>query len=430
MKPVLLSYLLVTSACGGGEPEEPPVDATTADAAATIDGPAAPVLGLVDVVVSGYAGFTPAHAVDVPVVFFRPDGSVGTVVRTDAMGHASATIEPGSFVAVVNGNNYIHVESAIASPGDTLRFGPTVLSRVPVGQLNLSWPARVFSGYTTYYYVYTPCGSFETTSTSAMVPLFDGCAGTSFDVVVTSRRSSDDFSAILTRRNVVPTGGTVVVNLVPQTWSFTAISRLQLVHSPVAGEMSRSYCGGVQHLGRMAIHGTQGTFFADTCTLLLMSEPQSTWSAETSFTRNNENRFALQLRTSSAASQLAPMDGSASLPWITNLTFDPITRQLSWSPESPATFDASAVELGVMIGGRYLRWRVYAKNGLPPTFKLPKLPSDLAAYDWIATDAPTISLDNFDFDGVSASEVFTHSLDEIEDAFFDKPRRGSTAHTP
>ncbi|GEM_PF-6088163 len=404
------------------------VDGATADGA-TIDGPESPVSGVVDVVVSSYVGSVPAYAADVPVVFFRPDGSVGSVVRSDAVGHASAVIEPGSFVAVVNANNYIHVESAIASPGDRLRFGPEVLSRVPVGQLNLSWPVQDFGAYTTYYYVYTPCRSFETTYTSAVIPLFDGCAGTSFDVVVTSRRSSQDYSASLTRRNVMPTGGSVVVNLENETWAPRTLSTFQVVNAPVAGAVGR-YCGGVQHLGRMAIYGTLTTLSSDTCTVLPLSVPQSTWSSEAWFRRNDEYRFELQLRTAAATSQLTPMDGSTSLSWITNLTFDPGTRQVSWSSESSATFDASELEIRTMIGGRYLRWRVYAKNGLPTSWKLPTLPSELAAYDWIASDAPTISLDNFDFEGVSASEVYTHSLDEVEKVFFDKGRRGSTGHTP
>jgi len=71
-------------------------------------------------------------------------------------------------VAVINGENRtdVRVDAAIASPGDTLRFGPDVTANEDVGQLYVSWPARVISGYTVYYTLITPCGQFTTTTTA------------------------------------------------------------------------------------------------------------------------------------------------------------------------------------------------------------------------------------------------------------------------
>jgi hypothetical protein len=208
--------LLTLVCCSGSESTDAPdPDSSVSTGDAGVDTSEPPAMGEASVVVSGYpgAGMAPQYSADVPVIFYKADGSVLATSKTDAMGRASATIERNSFVAIVKPLG-AQVDGAIVNPGDTLRFGPEIRSSEPNGTLQVTWPARTIPGYTTYYYVHTPCGnSGEKTGTSATIQLDKGCSMGPMDVVVTSRRSSQEATGVMTRRNVQANGGLVTVNL-------------------------------------------------------------------------------------------------------------------------------------------------------------------------------------------------------------------------
>lgn len=143
--------------------------------------------------------------------------------------------------------------------------------------------------------------------------------------------------------------------------------------------------------------------------------------------RNNELRFAVQTRQTFAHDMLGSLDGSQHLPWITSLAVDPVSRQVTWTSESAAQLDASALRLEV-TEGRYLIWRIVAPNGLPTTFKIPALPAEFAMYDLQPTDIVHGHLMNVDYEGVTADQFMTKDLDQVG-GFIDTTRRGATAHT-
>lgn len=426
-----LSVLLPLVACSGsdsGDTPGPDAAMATSDGASDAQGPEH---GIANVVVTGYAGpGLPQYFADVPVVFYTPDGAGSTVVKTDAMGRASAMIEKSSFVAVVNPMNYVHVHAAIANPGDTLRFGPDVPSSEPNGSLRVTWPARVISSYTIYYEVYTSCGfGGSTTSTSMTVPLYKGCSTGPFDVVVTSRRSSQETTGVMVRRNVQATGSLVTVNLADNggTWQVASFTNVPLTNVPNTASTSIE-CAGVQYLDSLVLNRTADFALMPTCSMRLLPEPQSTWVVEASFAHNDDNRFSVQMRQTMQSTTLAPIDAANTLPWITSFTYDAGTRKVTWGSETDAPFDASALRIEVG-GNRYLVWRIVAPNGLPKTFKIPSLPLDLAELDLGPNDEVYTSLVNMDFVGITSADVMAHDLGD-EDGFTDKPRRAATARTP
>jgi hypothetical protein len=427
MPVIRLLFLLSVVACSGTDPTNTGPDASTVGGDTGGDGKEPPETGVVEVVVSGYPGVntTPQYFAHVPVVFYKPDGSIATTAKTDAMGRASATIERNSLVMVVNPVN--HVLGAIANPGETLKFGPDLTSREPNGSVSVSWPARVITGYTTYYYVYTSCGGgVETTGTSISLPLYKGCSTDPFDVVVTSRRSSQEVTGVMSRRGVLATGGLVTVNLGDNggAWKTASSTSVELANIP-AGTTSTA-CTGVQYLGDLSFNST-GTFVS-TCSMRLLPEPQSTWAVEASFKRNDDDRFAVQMRQTFPQTAIGAIDSSNHLPWITSLAYDPATRQVRWNSESDAQLDASVLRIEV-TEGRYLVWRIVAPNGLPKTFTMPALPPELAARDLRANEVARASLVNIDYVGVTSAEVAATDLED-EDGFHDKARRGATARTP
>jgi hypothetical protein len=428
---VRLLLLLSLAACSASGPADARPDAPAGGGDAGGDGQEPPETGIVELVVSGYPGVNmpPQYFADVSVVVYKPDGSVATTVKTDAMGRASAMIERNSLVAVVNPMNYVHVHAAIANPGDTLRFGPDLFSREPNGSVSVSWPARVITGYTTYYYVYTSCGySGETTSTSITLPLYKGCSTAPFDVVVTSRRSSQEVTGVMSRRAIQATGGLVTVNLGDNggVWQVASTRSVALANTPAA--TTSTACSGVQYLGDLSFNATGTYTSSTTCSMRLLPEPQSTWAVEASFRRNDEDRFAVQMRETFPQTALGAIDVSNHLPWITGLAYDPATRRVTWSSEGDAQLDASALRIDV-TQGRYLVWRIFAANGLPKTFTIPELPAEHAMWDLRPTDVARASLVNIDYVGVTPTEVMARNLND-EDSFNDRVRRGATARTP
>ena len=434
MKLPALAALLIVAACNSsGDPDNTGPDASTGSPDASTDG--GPDVGVVDVVVSGWEalGSPATYMADVPVVFFKPDGTVGSVVKTDAMGHASAMIQRGSLVAAVGAKGDVQVDTAIANPGDTLRFGPTITSREPYGELRISWPARVVTGYTVYYYVYTPCGgSGETTSTTATIPLYKGCTASPMDVVVVSRRSSQGVTGLMSRRNVVATGGQVTVNLSDNagTWGIASTTNVSMINSPNAGAAGASgSCSAMQYLGTLRMNGDGSSLFQDYCSMRLLPEPASTWTITAEYERLDE-KYHLQMRRTFPSTAIPAFDGSGSLPYLTNVAYNTATRTITWASEADAPIDASSFRLEVRTQGRYRIWRVYAPNGLPKSYKLPALPADLAdAYDILPTDTFLASIDNFEIEGVTPADLMKHSLSYDEDVFADKLRRGATART-
>lgn len=423
-----LLLLLPLVACSGPESAESGPDASTPSGDAT----QGPEMGIVNVVVSGYpgVGMPPQYFANTSVVFYEPDFTTTTVVKTDAMGRASATIKKGSFVAVVNPMNYIHVHAAFANPGDTLRFGPDIVASQPNGSVRVTWPARVISGYTTYYYVYTSCGySGETTGTSVTLPLDTACSTQPFDVVVTSRRSSQGVTGVMSRRGVTATGQLVNVNLADNggTWQTATTTSVPLTNMPSTTDHTGS-CTAVQQLGTLAFNSDGGSASSTACAMRLLPEATSTWAVEASFYKDSNDRSSIQMRQTMPQTSITPIDGANHLPWITSFAYDKATRRVTWSSDADAAFDASALRIDVS-GPRYMVWRIVAPNGLPKTFQIPALPAELAMWDLGPNDDARASLVNMDFVGVSPAEFMAHDLDQ-EDGFVDKPRRGATASTP
>lgn len=425
-----LLLLLPLVACSSSEPGEMSgPDASTPTGGS--DGQL-PESGVANVVVSGFPSVSmPAqYFADVPVVFYKPDGTVSAVVKTDAMGRASATIERNSFVAVVNDRNWISVHAAFANPGDTLRFGPDITPSQPNGSVRVTWPARVVGGYTMYYYVHTPCGSSgETTATSVTLPLDKACSSTPFDVVVTSRRSSQGVSGIMSRRGVTATGQLVTVNLADNggAWQTATTTTVPLTNMPSTTDHTGS-CTAVQQLGTLAFNSDGGSASSTACAMRLLPEPTSTWAVETSFYKDSNDRSRIQMRQTMPQTAITPIDGANHLPWITSFAYDKATRRVTWSSDADAPFDASALRIDVS-GPRYMVWRIVAPNGLPKVFQIPSLPAELAMWDLGPNDDARASLVNMDFVGVSPAEFMAHDLDQ-EDGFTDKPRRGATAYSP
>lgn len=427
-----LLLLLPLVACSGPESGESGPDASTPSGDGGGDATQVPEMGIVNVVVSGYpgSGMPPQYFANASVVFYEPNFATTTVVKTDAMGRASATIKKGSFVAVVNPMNYIHVHAAFANPGDTLRFGPDIVARQPNGSVRVTWPARVISGYTTYYYVYTSCGySGETTGTSVTLPLDTACSTQPFDVVVTSRRSSQGVTGVMSRRGVMATGQLVTVSLADNggAWQTATTTSVPLTNMPSTTDHTGS-CTAVQQLGTLAFNSDGGSASSTACAMRLLPEATSTWAVEASFYKDSNDRSAIQMRQTMPQTSITPIDGANHLPWITTFAYDKATRRVTWSSDADAAFDASALRIDVS-GPRYMVWRIVAPNGLPKTFQIPTLPAELAMWDLGPNDDARASLVNMDFVGVSPAEFMAHDLDQ-EDGFVDKPRRGATARTP
>ncbi|MBL0217026.1 MAG: hypothetical protein IPQ07_24520, partial [Myxococcales bacterium] len=333
-----LVVILLAQACNSASPDtggdDVGPDAAVAGDSAQPDGPQ---VGTVDVIVAGWPAptYAPALFADVPVVFFKPDGTVGSVVRTDASGRASATIERGSLVAAINGANRadVQVDAAVANPGDTLRFGPDVGSSAVVGQLHVSWPARVVTGYTVYYTVVTPCGGMETTSTAATITLDQGCAPGPFDVVVTSRRSSQETTGIMSRRAVQP-GANVTVNLADNaaTWNIGGFTNIAVTNVPSGASAG---CSAVQRLGTMGINGTSSSAFMGSCSMRLLPGSETTWDVDAAYSLDADPRFAVEVRQTSPHDTIAPVDFMDALPMISSLAYAPTTRELTWASAQP-----------------------------------------------------------------------------------------------
>jgi hypothetical protein len=424
--------LAAAAACGGGgggsgdggddselpDAGDPPVP----DA-----GPDGPPLGEVNVIVAGWPVGAPEHLANVPVVVFRPDGTVASTHRTNASGRVVAQIERGSLVAVINGPNRtdVRVDAAIASPGDTLRFGPDVTSNEDVGQLYVSWPARVISGYTVYYTLITPCGSFTTTTTSATLPLYKGCAGAAFDVVVTSRRSSQETTGVMIRRGVQP-APTVQIALGDggATWNVGGFTSVPLANIPAAEE---TYCGGVQLLDTLGINGTSSSELSGACSMRLLPAAGTTWRVEATYNKSSR-QFTLGVRQSFPYDAIVPIDGADHLPWITSVAYAPATREITWTSEAPATLDASSVQIDV--SARNLSWRIYAPGGLPARWRVPALPAEHAAYDLAPTDVARVGIYNYDIVGVSSAELLQHNLHYNDNTFGDRVRRSASGRSP
>lgn len=432
----LLAIGLLAACPGNGGGGDGPDAGVPGDSASDGETPDGPTLGRVDVVVAGWPApsFVPTAAANVPVVFYKPDGTFSSMVRTDALGHASGMIERGSLVLVVNGSANradVHVDGAIASPGDTLRFGPDPMPRQMIGTLNVSWPARPITGYTTYYTLVTPCGGAETTSTSMSIPLYDGCAGSSFDVVVTSRRSSQETTGILARRAVVP-AATVNVNLADNggAWSVGAFTNIAMQSSPNASEpMPSGSCTGRQFLGTLAFNGTSATQFSDNCQMRLLPGTETTWQIEAGYERSDDRNFNVTLRRTFMHDNVGTFDGSGALPWITSFTFSSATRTATWASAAAAPLDSSSLRIEV-TGTRYLIWRVYAPGGLPASFVLPQLPTELAMWEFSAADTMRAALQNTDVVGATTDQVLQHNLYYDDATFASNTVRGAMARTP
>lgn len=426
-----LLLLLPLAACAGtdADPMEG-VDASMPTGGS--DGQQPPESGVANVVVSGFTGVSGPvqYFADVPVVFYKPDGTVSEVVKTDAMGRASATIERNAFVAVVNEKNWIRVHAAIANPGDTLRFGPDVVASQPNGSVRITWPARDAGGYTVYYYVHTSCGnSGETTSTSVTLPLDKACSSAPFDVVVTSRRSSQGVTGVMSRRGVVATGQQVAVNLADNggAWQLASTTSVPLTNMPSTTDHTGS-CSAYQRLGTLIFNSDGGYVSGTSCSMRLLPESASTWAVETSFHPDDNDRTSIQMRQTMPQTSITPIDGTNHLPWITGFAYDMATRRVTWSSATDEAFDAAALRIDVS-GPRYMLWRIVAPKGLPKTFQIPRLPPELAMWDLGTTDQLRATLVNMDFGGDSPADVMARNLED-EYGSLDQPRRGATAYFP
>jgi hypothetical protein len=388
-------------------PDAPPPDAPPPDANV---GPAAVVVSELQP-----PDNVPGYAAGVPVVFYRPDGTVDTVVVTGADGRAAADIAPGSMVAIVYPSGW--VDAVLMSPGDTVHFGPEVTSRTVVGVVVISWPPRVISGSTIYYNAITPCGRVETLATSASFTLYADCAAEPFDVVVTSRRSSYGSTGVMLQRDVAP-GAVVTVDFAAAgtTWAIGTEETAELINTPNAGAPgASSSCRGSQFLETMHIGDLNGGISGDgECLARVLPVVDSTMIFSARFLRDNDSRFDLRMSRPFPHDALAPFDASDSLPWITSVAYDAGTRELTWTSEQSATFDVSRVSL--IRHSQYYRWRLFAPHGLPPSFRIPPLPPQYAASD-LPADLTDLIVENIDVVGASVSDLAARGFEHEHPAF-------------
>lgn len=408
---VLLS-LVVVGGCSGGDADSPDAGSDPArdgsidsSDAGAVDGPA---IGAVDVFAVGWTDGVFGPLDHVPVVAFHPDGSVDAVLYTDSSGHVAAMIEARSLIAVINGEHRgdVHVDAAIASPGQTLRFGGTIGASTPIGTLSLSWPARVFpGGYTVYYDVITPCGGYETTATSMQIQLTQECAPGPFDVAVTSRRSSQPESAWMLRRAVAPAAN-VAVNFGDDgaTWELVDRAFVTVTNAPVGFDSAS--CFSVQYLGQRAFNRDTATVREGQCDVPVMPGGDTLWNVEVGW-RRAANNVRVTMRRTMASDTTAAIDGVALLPWPTSLTYEPSTRQVAWT-SGPAPVDASRLQLRTLNGS--VSWQIWIPDGLPPTWTLPSLPAAFAEWDFAAGDEARLMLLNTDVAGEDASYLLAHDL--------------------
>jgi hypothetical protein len=387
MKRLLCLVPLVACGDDGAIPIDAPVDSSSIDA--PIDGPPTP--GTVSLTIrDGGAG---VEGVD--VYFQQPDGSLAAKVATDASGVATATVQTGGWVTVVDpfdgsapgvrGLAHAEIKTfAGVKPGDELLIEEPAYAFISV---DVTLPT-ITNGDA--WEVWTTCGNDLFVSTASELALF--CTGaTDFTVV-----ALDDTGApigFFYEPNVLLSDG-ATIDLSTETYAAVGDASFAYASVPTAFDRVEVFNGIASPRGVSYQLETGGDLTGGAATILQArpSPANTTAFVESTFgeVEPTANEHIAISWGPSATTTATTFDGTNKfLPSFTgDPTFDPATRQLAWtSTTTTAQPDFVKARFEGIRNEPLAAWYwdiVAPYNGTSVTF--PVLPTGIELFNALATD--------------------------------------------
>jgi hypothetical protein len=313
--------------------------------------------GLVSVTVNSSVRLTRLE--NAPVVFIEPDGTT-TRVMTDVMGHAEATVKPGTSVTVVFEEKRGIATILGARPGDQLVFGRGRL--IDGTSFDLTFTA--FSGDADTYYVSTPGLAHQVSPGTTHVTL-DLCSDsiTNANLLVVAYKDFVPVATVAARSRLTTARS--------QSRTLDAMSSLVLDYSSVP-QFQSVYAGYVD----MPEHYNLGTNANAPTYDVTFPVPSTASSAyvQTSFSRTRGHQEILEpLPTGATSYQLNV--GAALQPWLSEISYTKATRTVAVQGIGGQSFDVVAYGVAFGLPSSSTWWTVFSPdlNGVV----LPTLPADL-----------------------------------------------------
>jgi hypothetical protein len=390
-----------------------PVDAGD-DGQVTDDAPidAPPTTGQVTVTINDDG----AGVEGIDVYFQNPDGSLVAKVATSASGVASATVDTGAWVTVVDpysssgplptvgAPSHTVKTWAGVEPGDRLVMERSNGEEVPAATVTVTVPAI---NNLDNAEVYSTCGEDLVIGESDTITLW-GCGGTA-DMIVIAYDGEDQPLGYFYKAGVAITdGGTV--NLSTETYA--AVPDATFTFSNFPAEFSGLNWENGLVSSRGGLFSLEGGVELSAGGATVEVERPLATPTMSFLTMQHANAQAFHVQFSwQATAATHPFDATNKvLPSYTAApTYDAATREVSWTSTGSNQPDATILELYASRDALSWSWEVVAPyDGTEVT--LPALPTDIAQYVPLATD-------NVGFEQLGAARL-PGGYDAIRPIFF------------
>lgn len=385
--------ILALVACGDDGARQLP-DAPLIDAAADPD---APTSGVVSLTITGQG--TPVEGVD--VYFQNADSSLVAKVTTDATGVASATMEPGGFVTAVDpyvtqrGIAFADLRTfAAVKPGDELLLQQGSAST----PITLTFVLPTDDGLTAEYDVNTTCGSqtFVSQGSGTMpggVGSYSGC-GTTLDVLVVARDPQGTPTSWLYQAGVAVTdGGTI--DLTASTYQAIVETSFVFQNGPAAASFVELSNALISPRGVVSSLSRSSDLTAGAGTVnVSRAQPAGTTSVTTAMFQDTSGtpvgQHAVLAWSPTAATHTIDLAGALLPEYSQAPAVAAATHTIAWTSTGTTQPDfvisrIEAIRESPLLGWRWQMVAPYTGTSVA----LPVLPTDLAAYNYVATDLIT-----------------------------------------
>lgn len=326
---------------------------------------------------------TPQAGVNIVVI--HADHTLGATATSDAQGKASVAVRLGDSVHAIYPEDADLTELATfvgVKPGDNLTFGEgyyqAPLSGV-AGQINVSWPA--FTG-AIYYYVFSPCGSYYSTATTATVSLASYCQSDTAPMLFAAYGPNNEILANAYLPAAAYTPGT----LPPITWTALPAPSYSIAISGLDAATSQIYARAhAVHPRFEVVSYGYPTPTAGTATQVLSAVPSATRMVGDAEVR----RLGTNGRQHYLKAQASPVTLTATMPWINGIALSPGEGKALWL-QTAGTYDAAVLFFNWSRSDgkvtHYFEWNVIAPGGVT-SLDLGTPPAALADFLPTTTDS-------------------------------------------